>query len=133
MILLDTHALIWLDQDLPALGVRSRRAAEKAHKQSRLAVSAISFWEVAMLVARGRISLDRSVTAWRNDLLELGIEEVALDGETGVRAAELADLHGDPADRILIATAQTRDWTFMTADDRILSWKGALRRLDARR
>jgi len=54
-VLLDTHALIWLDQDNPALGPKARNLADLALQQGCLAVSAISFWEVAMLIAKGRI------------------------------------------------------------------------------
>lgn len=48
-VLLDTHALIWLDQDDPSLGAEARKRADLALQQGRLAVSAISFWETAML------------------------------------------------------------------------------------
>lgn len=52
LLLLDTHALIWLDQDHPSLGPEARARADLALQQGRLAVSAISFWEIAMYIAR---------------------------------------------------------------------------------
>jgi PIN domain nuclease of toxin-antitoxin system len=58
---IDTHALIWLDQDDPALGPVARQRVEAARKDNCLAVSAISFWEVAMLAAKNRIVEDASL------------------------------------------------------------------------
>ena len=55
LILLDTHALIWLDQNEPTLGPVARQRADTALKDHCLTVSAISFWEIAMLVAKGRL------------------------------------------------------------------------------
>ena len=56
-LLLDTHVLIWLDQDNSSLGPKARKRADLALQQGRLAVSAISFWEIAMQVAKGRITM----------------------------------------------------------------------------
>lgn len=83
----------------------------------------ISFWEVAMLVERGRLELDTTVAAFRTVALRHGIHEEPLDGEIGISAAELPDSHADPADRMLVATAILRGLTLITADDTLLSWK----------
>lgn len=66
MIVLDTHALIWMDGDSARLGPRARQLIEKAFGGPGIAVSAISFWECAALVARGRIDLPASVDRWRS-------------------------------------------------------------------
>ena len=55
VILLDTHALVWMDTDASALGRTARRLIRQAWEAQQLAVSVISFWECAMLHARGRI------------------------------------------------------------------------------
>jgi len=133
LILLDTHALIWLDQDDPALGLVARQSIDAALNDNCLTVSAISFWELAMLVAKGRIVMDLPLPAWRQDLLDLGLIEIPVDGEVGIAAVQLEDLHNDPADRIIIATALLRRAVLVTADQRILEWPGRLDRLDARR
>ena len=131
-VVLDTHTLIWLDQDNPTLGPEARKLADLALQQGCLAVSAISFWEVTMLIAKQRISMALPPATWRRDLLSLGLLEIPIDGEIGIAAAQL-DLHGDPADRIIAATAQTKVAILLTADQPLLQWNNALQRSDARR
>ena len=99
--------------------------------ESDLAVSAFSFWEIAMLQAKGRISLLSDIGAWRRGLLDDGLVEIPVDGEISIRANSLADFHADPADRIIVASA-LQGHRLLTADDRILGWPGLLYRLDAR-
>ena len=132
LILIDTHALIWLDQDDPALGRESRKLADQALRDGVLAVSAISFWEAAMLVLKGRIAIDLTVDRWRLDLIGSGLIELPLDGGIGLAAAHLDDLHGNPADRFILATARENDAILLTADRRLLEWPGSLQRHDAR-
>ena len=131
-VLLDTHVLIWLDQDHPSLGPEARKRADIALQQGCLGVSAITFWEITMLIAKGRITLALPSTAWRRDLLHLGLVEIPVDGSIGIAAAQL-DLHGDPADRLIAATAQMKGAVLLTADQTLLQWNNALERCDARR
>jgi len=132
VILLDTHVLLWLDRDDPALGAGSRAAIESAWKAGAVAVSAISFWEVAMLQIRGRIVLPQPSTGWRLDWLEAGLLEHQLDGATAMQAAALDVFHPDPADRFIVATAIAAGATLVTADQSVLGWPGPLLRQDAR-
>ncbi|HNO74832.1 MAG TPA: type II toxin-antitoxin system VapC family toxin [Nitrosomonas mobilis] len=131
LLLLDTHALIWLDQDDPSLGTGARDLANTALQHGKLAVSAITFWETAMLAAKGRITMTLPLPLWRRDFLELGLVEIGIDGDIGIAVAQL-DLHGDPADRLIVATAQLIDATLLTADLSILQWNTTLKRFDAR-
>jgi PIN domain nuclease of toxin-antitoxin system len=131
-MLLDTHVLIWLDSADPRLGVEAREAIEKAHQAGELAVSAISFWETAMLIEKGRLDLDLPVHAWRQDLLSAGLREIDVDGGIGITAATLEGFHGDPADRMITSTALLRGDRLLTADQKILDWDGAVQRQDAR-
>jgi PIN domain nuclease of toxin-antitoxin system len=131
LIILDTHALIWLDQGLPALGDKARQRANEALLEEALAVATISFWEIATLCRRGRLKIGQPIAIWRRSLFDLGLQEVPLDGEIAIVAGELEGLHGDPADRIVIATSIHSDATLLTADQSILDWTGSLRRLDA--
>jgi PIN domain nuclease of toxin-antitoxin system len=131
-VVLDTHVLIWLDQDDSSLGVEARKCADLALRQGKLAVSAISFWETAMLVTKGRVTIELPVSAWRRDLLGLGLLEIPIDGDIGITAAQLV-LHGDPADRLIVATAQVKGAVLLTADHQLLQWESALERIDARR
>ena len=126
MIVLDTHVLLWLDREDPALGPSSRERIRTAWGTGSVAVCAISFWEVAMLAARGRIDLRQSPENWRVDWLRAGLKEIALDGALAVTAAELAEFHPDPADRFIAATAMARAATLITADQALLRWTGPL-------
>ena len=105
------------------LGRRAVAAIDKALPDDEVFVSAISFWEVAMLVQRGRLELDTTVAAFRTLALRHGIHEEPLDGEIGIAAAELSGSHADPADRMLVSTAILRGLTLITADDTLLNWK----------
>ena len=131
-LLLDTNALIWMMNREKNLGAKASREIERALRTDRLLTSAASFWEVAILLAKDRIEMDRSVQQWRLDALRAGVEEVPLDGELVIQSVALAGLHGDPADRFIAATAIKMRATLVTSDARLLAWKGPLACLDAR-
>ena len=131
MILLDTHVLLWLLLDDPRLGTEIQKIVANRWPTREIAVSSISFWEIGMRVQKGRLELPSDLDAWRVSLLESGLVEFPVDGGIAVRAGLLSDLHGDPADRIIVATALTGH-TLATADREILDWPGQLNRLDAR-
>lgn len=117
MIVLDTHAWIWLASDPGRLG----RAAAKAIRAARSrGVAAISCWEIAMLVAIDRIELDRGPVSWMDGSLRAeGIELLPLTPAVAVASAQLGALHGDPADRLIVATALTHGAVLVTKDERI--------------
>ena len=130
MILLDTQVLLWSRFGDARLGRRAHQQIERSAREGSVAVSAVSFWEVAMLHHKGRLTLLRSVASWRRALLLEGLVEIPMDGEIGIRAATLPDFHADPADRLIVATA-LEGHRLVTADRRILDWPGQLSRLDA--
>lgn len=133
MLLLDTHAAIWFATEDESLGKRSRVLANEALKEEgRLAISSISFWEIALLVARGRLQAYTPPSELRTLLLDAGVAELSLTGDIALLAAGL-DLHGDPADRIIAATAIVHRATLVTADERLLKWKHAVARHNASR
>ena len=132
MILLDTHALVWLVEAEPRFGPTAREMADRALKDNELATSAITFWEVAMLAQRKRLELSLPTDVWRRRLLDMGLMEIPITGDIGVTAADLQEFHGDPADRFIAATAILGGGTLMTADEAILGWPGELIRQDAR-
>ena len=131
MIVLDTHALVWLRVGSERLGPKACQVAEEAWRAGDAAVSAISFWEIAMLQESGRLTLRHDLDSWRDTLLDEGLLEIPVDGRCGIRAACLADFHGDPADRIIVA-ASLEGHRLLTSDRRILDWQGPLVRLNAR-
>ncbi|WP_333874973.1 type II toxin-antitoxin system VapC family toxin [Methylobacter sp.] len=131
VILLDTHALVWMDQDNAALGKTARSIAQAAWESWQLAVSAISFWECEMLHRAGRLVLPQSPSRWRDELLATGLIEYPIDGEIGIFAVALEGLHKDPADRFIAATAILKNATLLTADAKLLQWQHSLKRHDA--
>lgn len=82
---------------------------------------------------RGRLALPEAVTDWRRAVLRHGLIEHPVDGGVAIRAAEIDDLHRDPGDRLIVASALKLGATLVTADERLLAWSGPLDRLDARR
>ncbi|HEY3326812.1 MAG TPA: type II toxin-antitoxin system VapC family toxin [Novimethylophilus sp.] len=122
LLLLDTHVWLWF-----ALGNAERLAAsvreeiENAVHEGRLAVSAISVWEIGMLEAKGRIALGLPCEKWVAAALALpGLRLIGLEPEIAVASSRLpGELHGDPADRILAATVRARDAVLATADERL--------------
>ena len=131
MILMDTHVLVWLDEANARLGVKAVEYIDVAFHSGELAVAAISFWEIGMLIRKGRIQMDMDLSIWRNDLLNQGLLELPMTGDIGIRAAEFKDFHGDPADRLIAATALQNSASLLTADEKLLSNKLAIKRLDA--
>jgi len=132
MIVLDTHTLLWMDRDDVALGRQSRVLIEQAWTKSSVAVSAVSFWESALLAQHGCIQLPLAIETWRMDLLQAGIQEIVLDGQIALLACSLDYTSRDPADRFIIASALHHGALLLTADSRILNWKSNLERHDAR-
>lgn len=132
MILLDTHVLVWLDEANPQLGSGTIKRIDTAFDAGEVVVSAISFWEVGMLVRKGRIRLEMDISVWRQDFMEQGLIEQAVTGEIGIRAAGLEHFHGDPADRLIAATAIQNSLTLVTADQKLLAYELPVTRLDAR-
>ena len=131
MVLLDTHVLVWLDEANPRLGAGAIETINTAYRAGNAMVSAISFWEIATLIRKGRIRLDMDLSAWRRNLLEQGLIELPVSGDIGVIAAGLDPFHGDPADRLIAATALLHSLTLVTADEKLLSSQLAFKSLDA--
>lgn len=131
MILLDTHAALWMANAEQPLGKHSQTMVQEALGEGQLAVSAISFWEIALLAAKGRLALTHTASELRTELLNTGVLELPLTGDIAVLAVGLDTLHGDPADRFIAATAIARDATLITADRVLLRWQHKLRRQNA--
>ncbi|WP_162826768.1 type II toxin-antitoxin system VapC family toxin [Pseudolabrys taiwanensis] len=133
MIVIDTHVAIWLTTENPRLGIRSRTICEQALNDGELAISAISFWEMAMLTAKGRLGAATSPAQHRRVIIDGGAQELPVSGDIAILGAEIDGLPGDPADRLIAATAIHHNATLLTADRALLSWDNPLRRQDAAR
>lgn len=132
MLLLDTHVLIWLDEGNPRLGEIALKKIIESLSAGQLGVAAISFWEVAMLMEKQRLIMQTELDVWRSELLQTGLIEIPLRGATAIRAGQLQMFHGDPADRMIVATAMENGAMLMTADSKILTWDALSLKMDAR-
>jgi PIN domain nuclease of toxin-antitoxin system len=136
-LLLDTHTLLWMVEEHPRLGAAAAKTLNRAAREDRIAVSAITPWEIALLVSKKRIDLHRDPLEWVNAALALpGLHLVPLEPEIAVASARLPfEMHADPADRILVATARQLGATLVTADQTLLDLakKGYFRGLNAGR
>ena len=115
-LLLDTHIWIWLLQSPERLGSRTHQ--ELRNKANELWVSPISTWEALMLHRKKRVELSADFLAWLQQSAP-GFRLAPFTHEI-VLAAERLDLHADPADRFLAATAQVLELTLVTADQQLL-------------
>ena len=118
MIVLDTHAWIWFRSDPDRLSPAARAAIDG----ERAMLATISCWELATLVRLGRIALDRDARAWVSHGLdaEPRVTAVPLDPEVAVAAGRLGETFpGDPADRIIYATALSLGCQLVTKDRRL--------------
>ena len=132
MILLDIHALIWWAAcNHPRLSANALAAIDQEIESAGqpggspgLLVSAISCWEVAMLVNRGRLALSLDVERWLALLASHpAVRLLGLDPAVAVAATRLPEpFHADPADRFLVAQARELGIPQLSADDKILSY-----------
>jgi PIN domain nuclease of toxin-antitoxin system len=123
-LLLDTHVWIWIAGGNPIITPSTRKAVQNAKQREHLLISPISVWEISMLVERKRIVLDMEMTDWLKQWVELpGILISEISFEVAILSNRLPGLiHGDPADRILIASAYEEDAVLVTADEKILQY-----------
>jgi PIN domain nuclease of toxin-antitoxin system len=136
LLVLDTHVWIWLMEGLEKeLSSDAVREIVGASQDGLVCVSAISVWEVAMLEARGRIRLSRSVDEWvRSALRAPGTRLLDLTPDIAIESTRLpAPAPGEPADRILMASARVEGGRLATRDRAILEYAtaGHLRVVDA--
>jgi PIN domain nuclease of toxin-antitoxin system len=116
VIVLDTHVWLWWMTDPSRLSDPARAVVERS---ASIGVSTLSAWEVAMLVARGRITLDRDVGLWiRQALASDRVESLAPGAQTAVEAGLLdqESFPGDPVDRLIYATTVYLDARLVTRD-----------------
>ena len=117
MILLDTH--IWLDWIMKGSTALPSGIAMKIESDTRVAVSAISCFEVTHLVARGAVRLETPVDEWLQvALAPSGIECLPITCEIARRSVALPMIHKDPADRIIIATAIAHEAELASRDSK---------------
>ncbi len=115
MILLDTCVLLWLAIDQSGLSKTARRTLQL--HAGHLYVSPLSAFEIGQKVARGKLVLGLNPGKWFPRALELhGLVETGFHSRIALAAAGLPELHRDPFDRILVATAKSQNLTLLTPD-----------------
>lgn len=137
MIVIDTHVLVWAMENDRSLGREAAAMIDEATASDGAYISAMTCWEVSMLVDRGKLEFRQGVRVWMNEtLLQPGIFLAPVDLEISVEAGDLPGRpHGDPCDRIIMTTARILGCPLLTADGAILEYaaRGHLTAIDARR
>ena len=121
--LLDTHVWIWLvANERHRANEAGWQELDDASLTHSLAVSEISFWEIATKAVKGKLELDRDVVVWLREAASTpGVGVVEVERETLVKSA-LLEMHRDPADRVLVATALRWGLRLATADVALLRY-----------
>ncbi|GHH22231.1 MULTISPECIES: type II toxin-antitoxin system VapC family toxin [Sphingomonas] len=136
MILFDTHVLIWFADGDPRLGKVAGNTVADAIGSGEALFAAISMWEIGMLVARRNVTLAMPPEIWIERLVEVGLVIADMTRQIALDAGSLPrEIHGDPCDRIIMATARAYNCPLLTADTRLLDYgrEGRLKAIDARR
>lgn len=132
MIVIDTHILIWGEQAPDKIGKATQEIIKNHWGKGEIAISSMSFWEAQMLQNKWRIDIDRPVADWRLALIKDGLKEIPINSDIGILVANL-DLHGDPADRLILATAIIYQFPLITADTKLLDWQGDIDIINAKK
>ncbi len=116
MYLLDTHTLLWYLRDSQELSKLARQTIDNA---DYVAVSIASLWEIAIKRSIGKLQIEVGPSAiellcQERDIVVMPIRSAALE-----KIQTLPKIHGDPFDRVIIATAQVCDLTIITRDGTI--------------
>lgn len=126
MVVLDTHVLVWWVSGSDELSAGAKKAINKTLGEgSEVIVSAISAWEVSMLIEKGRLVLSMDVESWFDEVSQIpGVRFMPVDREIGIKSTVLpGNFHQDPADRMIVATARKLAVPLVTADEKIRSYE----------
>jgi len=124
VIVLDTHALVWWVAGDSTLSKKAKAAIERELSGGEIIVSAISAWEIAMLVKREKLVLSMDVGSWLATVSAVeAVRFMPVDAEIAVKSVDLpGDFHKDPADRMIVATARKLAVPLVTKDEKIRSY-----------
>lgn len=126
MIVLDTHVLLWWVNDSGLLSADAEKAINNTlSNEDEIIVSAISAWEVSMLINKERLVLSMDVESWFDEVSQIdGVRFLSVDNEIGIKSTLLpGNFHKDPADRMIVATARKLAVPLVTADEKIRNYE----------
>jgi len=126
-LLLDTHLLLWAAAHPERLSAQARELIEAPDNE--LVFSAASLWEIAIKRGLGRSDFQLEPRVLRRALIDNGYVELPITGEHALVIDELAPLHKDPFDRMLIAQACCEGITLLTANAAVAQYPGPIRRV----
>lgn len=125
-LVLDTHALVWWVSGIEKLSQSaSRLIKQNLEVENSIQISAISAWEIAMLVKKGRLVLSMDVDSWLHQVALLpAVQFAPIDVDLAVKSTLLpGSFHKDPADRMIVSLARNLALPLVTADEKILAYK----------
>jgi PIN domain nuclease of toxin-antitoxin system len=124
VIVLDTHTLVWWVARDPTLSKKAKAAIERELAGGEIIVSAISAWEIAMLVEREKLVFSMDVGSWLATVSAIeAVRFVPIDPEIAVKSVGLpGEFHKDPADRMIVATARKLAVPLVTKDEKIRAY-----------
>ncbi|MFM0369841.1 type II toxin-antitoxin system VapC family toxin [Paraburkholderia aspalathi] len=124
MIVLDTHTLVWWVTGDPTLSKKAKTAITHEMAGGEIVVSAISAWEIAMLVERERLLLSMDVSSWLATVSAIeAVRFIPVDVEIATKSVDLpGEFHRDPADRMIVATARKFAVPLVTKDEKIRAY-----------
>jgi PIN domain nuclease of toxin-antitoxin system len=123
-LLLDTHVWIWVNNGEKTLTSITQKAIDLAAQNEGVFISAMTLWEISTLAKKGRIMLNMPCLHWMKETLTLpGVALLPISPEIAVESNKLpGNFHGDPVDRILVASARIERFTLVTRDQKILDY-----------
>ena len=121
--MLDTHIWVWWVASVDKLSTRQVEII-RANESDVIGISAISCWEIAKLVALGRLELALPLENWMEAALQYpGVTLLPLTAPIAIASTRLpGEFHNDPADQIIVATARVHDCSLLTRDSKILRY-----------
>jgi len=134
-IILDTHVLLWSLLTPEQLSTEIKQKITAAQEKNNLIICSISLWEIAMLSSKKRINIYEPINDFLKAITDIaGLSVQDISPEIAAHSVMLMDnFHGDPADRIIVATTRTNGATLLTRDQKILDWAkfGHIKSLEA--
>lgn len=124
-VVLDTHVLVWWRTDPSRLSrVQGRLLGELEARGAPIQISAITLWELAKMVERDRLRIDRPLDVWLMEIEQHPLIAVLpISARIAAESVSLGDdFHRDPADQVIVATARCHGLPLATADQRIRRW-----------